>query len=108
VVRPPWDALRWIALVFAIVIFCPNSLELMRRFQPALDFPVASQEKESAPGTTIAASTSSKLQQLWTRALHLGKAGLPFDGVTAAVIGALFTLGAMAMSRATTFLYGAF
>jgi alginate O-acetyltransferase complex protein AlgI len=108
VVRPPWDALRWIALVFAIVNFCPNSLELMRRFQPALDFPVASQEKETAPDTTIAVSTSSKLQQFCTRALHLGKAGLPFDGVTAAVIGALFTLGAMAMSRATTFLYGAF
>ena len=95
VVRPPWDALRWLALVFGIVMFCPNSLELMRRFQPALDFPVGSEEKETA-------------QQIGMRALHLGKAGLPFDGVTAAVIGALFTLGAMAMSRATTFLYGAF
>ena len=91
VVRPPWDALRWIALVFAIVIFCPNSLELMRRFQPALDFPPASEEKEAVGS-----------------AMRIGKVGIAFDGVTAAVIGALFTLGAMAMSRATTFLYGAF
>jgi alginate O-acetyltransferase complex protein AlgI len=108
VVRPPWDALRWIALLLGIVMFCPNSLELMRRFQPALDFPVGSQERETAPETATTVVASSKLQQMWARALHLGKMGLPFDGLTAAMVGTLFTLGAMAMSRATTFLYGAF
>ena len=116
VVRPPWDALKWIALVFGIVMLLPNSLELMRRFHPALDFPVAPEEKDTAPAAARAGTMakeervgiSSKLQQLWARAMHLGKVGLPFDGVTAAVVGALFTLGAMAMSRATTFLYGAF
>jgi hypothetical protein len=90
------------------VMLCPNSLQLLRRFHPALDFPVGSQEKETAPDTATAAGTASKLQKLWAHAMHLGKVGLPFDGLTAAVFGALFTLGAMAMSRATTFLYGAF
>ena len=96
VMRPPWDALKWIALVSGIVMLCPNSLELMRRFHPALDFPTASEEKRTAPDT------------LWTRAMRLGRVGLPFDGVTAVVVGALFTLGAMAMGRASVFLYGAF
>ena len=77
-------------------MLCPNSLELMRRFHPALDFPTASEEKWTAPDT------------LWTRAMRLGRVGLPFDGVTAVVVGALFTLGAMAMGRASVFLYGAF
>ena len=108
-VRAPWDALKWIALLFGIVMFCPNSLELMRRFHPALDFPPASQEKGTTPDSTDeGVGASPKLQQLWTRAMHLGKVGLPFDGVTAVVVGALFTLGAMAMGRATVFLYGAF
>lgn len=108
VVRPPWDALRWIALLLGIVMLGPNSLELLRRFHPALDFPPASEEKETAPDTATAVGASSKLQQIRARALAVGKMGLPFDGLTAAVVGALFTLGAMAMSRATTFLYGAF
>jgi D-alanyl-lipoteichoic acid acyltransferase DltB (MBOAT superfamily) len=107
-VRSPWDALKWIALLFGMVMLCPNSLELMRRFQPALDFPIASQAPGTVPDTIPAAGPFSRLRQLWARAMDLGKLGLAFDGVTAAVVGALFTLGAMAMSRATTFLYGAF
>jgi alginate O-acetyltransferase complex protein AlgI len=113
VMTAPWDALKWIALLFCIVMFCPNSLELMRRFCPALDFPARSQEKPTAlepdiPKTEEGEGVFFRLQQRWARARHLGEVGIPFDGVTAVVVGTLFTLGAMAMSRATTFLYGAF
>jgi hypothetical protein len=119
VMWPPWGPLKWLVLLFGIVTLCPNSLELMRRFRPALDFPVASPQETPTTAAVVAPSAKaladekctgvhSRFQRALSRATHLGQAGLAFDGLTAVVVGVLFTLGAMAIGHATKFLYGAF
>jgi alginate O-acetyltransferase complex protein AlgI len=118
VVWAPWDSLRWIVLLLAVVTLGPNSLELLRRFQPSLDFPgprqptPAPHETKPEPARAhTAMSGIGKLrgvQQGWVVAKSLGQAGLTLNWLTATMVGVLFTLGAMAMSHSAQFLYGAF
>ena len=119
VVSEPWAPFEWIIPLFAVVLFCPNSLELMRRFEPALDFPVAtppaSEEPEAAGVQSAEVMANASVRRVlpsfvrvWALAENFVRVGLTFNRFTAAMIGALFTLGAMAIEHSTSFLYGAF
>lgn len=116
---PPLETHKWLFLALIIVMVCPNTLELMRRFHPAIDFPGPLQGNGQATsaleGTSVETPADRrsegailKLRQLWAITKSLRQTGLSFNRFTATMIGVLFTLGAMAISHSTQFLYGVF
>ena len=119
VLYSPWSALTSLIILFGVTTLCPNSLELMRRFQPALDFPEAAQQTMSAPtahvGSTLKTDVEARtdgtlhtFQRGWAMVKHIAQTGLSLNRLTATMIGLLFVLGAMAIGHTTQFLYGAF
>ena len=115
----PWEPFKWILPLFCVVLFCPNSLELMRRFEPALDFPVGNAQATEEPKSVEVHSTAALKKEAissafpsfgraWDIMKKLGRAGFAFNHLTAAIIGVLFTLGAMAIEHSTPFMYGVF
>lgn len=115
----PWEPFKWILPLFCVVFFCPNSLELMRRFEPALDFPGGNAQATEGPKSVEAQSTAAprkeaisgafpSFRRVWGIMKNLERAGLTFNHLTAAMIGVLFTLGTMAIEHSTPFMYGVF
>lgn len=115
----PWRPFEWILPLFFVVLFCPNSLELMRRFEPALEFPIVASRGGGEPnaiGVRMVAVPADRsvirafpnFFRIWEAAMDVGRVGLTFNNLTAAMIGVLFTLGTMAIEHSTSFLYGAF
>ena len=109
---------RWISVLFLAVTLLPNSLELLRRFQPALDFP---EELEKAPESQAAPSVAvqqpagsrkppaaAKLRAAWATVGELGHGGIPLSRLTATIAALLFVLGVMALNRGGAFLYWQF
>jgi alginate O-acetyltransferase complex protein AlgI len=107
----PWSILTllqpiapfvWISVLLLSVMLLPNSLELLRRYEPALDFP----EPGSAPGTTLEAG--AKLSEWRVKLARLRYRGIELNPLTAAVMAVISALGVMALSRGGAFLYGQF
>lgn len=115
----PWEPFKWIFALFCVVFFCPNSLELMRRFEPALDFPVKNTQSTDEPNSVESHPTAELTKQpvgrafpsfrrMWDNMKNAQQAGLTFNRLTAALVGVLFTLGTMAIVHSTPFMYGIF
>ena len=114
-----WDSLSpvlWLSVLFAGVILLPNSLELLRRFEPSLDFPEKGAAEVSNGDPTADNETGARrrfdlIQRVVWGILHLkdiGRVGVPLNGLTAVVSAALFVAGATAIGRGAEFLYGGF
>jgi alginate O-acetyltransferase complex protein AlgI len=86
IVPPP--ALEWILVLSLAVIMLPNSLEMLRGFHPAGDFPPAAQ---TSPAGSNAPSR-----------------GLGPSVPTAIAVALLFVVGVFAITRGNDFLYGQF
>jgi alginate O-acetyltransferase complex protein AlgI len=114
IVWEPWEPFKWILPLFCVVLFCPNSLELMRQFEPALNFPVAEALATEGPksiGTHPVAAHGGAFptfRRAWGIIGRLKRTGLTFNHLTAAMIGVLFTLGTMAIEHSIPFMYGVF
>ena len=116
----PWDGLAWLVLLLGVATLCPNSLELMRRFKPALDFPEAPQPTIPTPTPPVASAAKADaeariigaapptIQRSWAVMKKIARTGLSLDGLTATMIGLLFELDTMALGHCTGFLYGEF
>ncbi len=99
----PLTPLLWIGALFLAVQLLPNSLEILRRFQPALDFPAAS------AGTVQFASVSSgRLGSAWAASHRIARDGAMLSARTAIIAAILFVLGVLALNRGGAFLYGQF
>ena len=123
----PWDVivliqpispLIWIMVLFVSVTVLPNSLELLRRFQPALDFPeepseVTSPQREPADPPTpyngrTKSTTISKLHAAYSSIRDLRYEGVSLNPLTAALFGLLCFLAVAGLSRSDGFVYGQF
>jgi alginate O-acetyltransferase complex protein AlgI len=114
----PLAPLFWILPLLAAVLVLPNSLELLRRFSPAIDFPPNARDEmqpspdrqESAPRDTLLPrySPARRLYQLWSACRKIGELGFALNRPTAIVVSIMFVLGAMAVGRGGGFLYGGF
>jgi D-alanyl-lipoteichoic acid acyltransferase DltB (MBOAT superfamily) len=80
----------WIVALFLIVVLMPNSLELMRRFEPALYF-----EPAKRPAAAAAGARPAALAVAW-------------NARWAVLIAAFFVFGALGLSRPSEFLYWQF
>lgn len=114
-IKPFW----WIIVLFIAVAWLPNSLDLLRRFQPAVDFPGNNREaltlEESPvrksiprPGATTKTSVVESFRNAW---LVIGKSrskGISLSPLTAATIALLCVLGAMTLNRGDAFIYWKF
>jgi D-alanyl-lipoteichoic acid acyltransferase DltB (MBOAT superfamily) len=111
----PFAPFKWIVVLFLAVTLLPNSLELLRRFQPALDFPEDSAqgpERQVALSASVprfaganAPSAAAKLRTLW---VTIARDGIAVTRPMAWLAALLFVLGVMTLNRGGTFLYGAF
>jgi D-alanyl-lipoteichoic acid acyltransferase DltB (MBOAT superfamily) len=97
----PWF---WIGILLLIVTLLPNSLELLRKFQPAQDFPMdfgAISSKQTIHST-------SKVHTLFARFDQLTREGVSLNYLTALATALLCFLGILAINSGSTFLYGQF
>jgi hypothetical protein len=115
----PLTGVGWIIALFGAVTLLPNSLELLRRFQPALDFAVPTGTPVGQPPAPLVddarsgggeqrPASSWGMRRVWAVLERLGHADIPLSRLTATIMGLLFVLGVLAMSRAGGFLYGQF
>jgi D-alanyl-lipoteichoic acid acyltransferase DltB (MBOAT superfamily) len=104
-VPTPWSILElsmpihpflWIVTLLPIVTLMPNSLELLRRFQPALDFP----PEQAGDAEIDIAGRGSPAPLL--------RGGMEIAPRTALLAALLFGLGVMALSHGGGFIYGQF
>jgi alginate O-acetyltransferase complex protein AlgI len=108
----------WIVVLFLGVVLFPNSLELLRRFQPALDFPrdlgeasrseVALPMAVQQPRGAKAPSAAARLHATWVAVAQLGREGIPLSRLTGAIAALLSVLAIMAVNRGSKFIYGQF
>jgi len=108
-------ALIWIMTLLLVVAFCPNSLELLRRFHPAFDFPKEGAAAFLAPGGVAQQATpedTAKGTTKFRRARRLLGAldeirnrGVELSPTVAMLLAVLSVLGAMAVSGSGSFLY---
>lgn len=112
----PIQPLLWIVTLLPIVTLMPNSLQLLRRFQPALDFP---QQQPGDDEIEIAGrgspaplrrdeSMSWKLRSGWADLKRVAQEGMELAPRTALLAALLFGLGVMASSHGGGFIYGQF
>ena len=113
----PLGPATWILAVLFWVLLAPNSLELLRRFHPALDFPldvdkqVRSQTSEQIGKlrkTGRVTHLSTALFRMWFACRKVGIAGVSLNRRTAIAVSIMFVLGAMAIGNGSGFLYGGF
>lgn len=89
------SAFLWVAVLFVIATGMPNSLELLRRYEPALDF-----EPEEAT-----AAEQAPRRPIWMRLIPRH---IVLEGAGASLLAALFVAGVLALSRGAGFLYWQF
>jgi hypothetical protein len=126
-VNVSWDILKlwkpiapffWVLVLFLAVTLLPNSLELLRRFRPALDFPEELEEaldpQVSASGTVRQPTggkrlpAAAKLRVAWAAVGRLGHEGIYLSPLTATLVALLLVLGVIALNTGGAFLYGQF
>ncbi len=91
-------AIFWLIVLFVVSTRLPNSLELLQRYAPALDFPPDDTGQTQASG---AAEARRRLFSLFPREIALNGAG-------AAMLAALFIAGVLALGRGGGFIYWKF
>jgi alginate O-acetyltransferase complex protein AlgI len=104
------------AVLFIVVMLMPNSLEVLGRFQPALDFPGEVCESSRYPAADQAAilrpscRRSALVQILWLArsAWHSRYDGFNLNRITATILALSGLLGVMAIARSGMFIYGQF
>jgi D-alanyl-lipoteichoic acid acyltransferase DltB (MBOAT superfamily) len=111
----PLTTFYWLIALFIAVTLLPNSLELLRRFQPALDFPELEAEaprRPVVPAMMVQSSSGSwrtliarQLCAAWSAAARLRYEGVALNRFTAVVAALMCVLGIMALNRGGTFLY---
>jgi alginate O-acetyltransferase complex protein AlgI len=107
------EPFKWIIVLLLATTWLPNSLELLRRFQPALDFPQeqwevprqSTQQQASLEGAT---EVRGKLRAAAARIRQLCNEGIALSRVTAIVVAVLCVLGIMALGHGGAFLYWQF
>lgn len=113
----PVPAFWWFLALIPALNLLPNSLEILRRFHPACDFP---QPEDSTPGKhthqTLAPHyphgyelpRPEGLRFKWRQLMRVGKTGVGLSSVVATLIALLCALGIFAINRGERFLYGQF
>jgi alginate O-acetyltransferase complex protein AlgI len=115
----PSAAFFWIAALLFTVMYLPNSLELLRRFQPAFEFPgeaegaaLAARSEQSVivspPCGTPHASVTTKFRKKWADIRRIQLSGLDLSPFDATIIALMCALGSMALNQGSGFLYGGF
>jgi alginate O-acetyltransferase complex protein AlgI len=112
----PFAAFGWILMLLLAVILLPNSLEFLRRFQPALDFPPEADHaitpKVTRPVTQLygmaSPSATMKLRSMRAAVWLRCDRGISLTGLTAAIAALLGVLGLMALTSGGAFVYGQF
>lgn len=101
----PAEPIIWLLVLFVMVTCLPNSLELLRKFEPALSF-----DSESQPRVPPVPSQPAGvgLRGAWNALLRVGREGASLTRADAWVVGILYMLGLMALSAGGGFLYGQF
>lgn len=106
-----FEAFVWIAILLAFTLLMPNSLEILRRFEPALDF---SEQDANSP---IPAPAHSRLEGgRMSRAVYAvreiveryRRGGVRLTGFVTVLAALLWLLGVMAISGSNAFIYGQF
>ena len=106
----PFASLRWLTMLFLAATLLPNSLELLRQFSPALDFPgtgterVGRAEKEPVKSSWIH-QCGMRIREGWAQ---VGREGLTANWRTAWLLATIAALGLMALSHTAKFIYGRF
>ena len=115
VIWEPFEAFTWLVPLSLMVTLLPNSLELLRRFRPALDFPEGEPFIDDAPGKTRLLSGLQPKSRLHLYATALGHVcmrvageGLTGSRLTAWLLALLTVLGLMALNHTSKFIYGQF
>lgn len=107
----PFQAFVWIVILLALVLVLPNSLELLRRFEPALDFQeryAVASASDPPTARLNAGRLSTGLYSAWIILKRCRRDGVRLTWLTAAVAALLWVLGAMAISSSEAFIYGQF
>jgi D-alanyl-lipoteichoic acid acyltransferase DltB (MBOAT superfamily) len=112
--RPFWPFSWLIALLLAIVLL-PNSLEFLRRFDPALDFPEnepaqngRDEKQPLAYEATLQPLPFSFMTRLRTTWRRIGEEGISLTRFTALILAVLSAWGLLALSHAGKFIYEKF
>jgi alginate O-acetyltransferase complex protein AlgI len=88
-------ATTWILVLFVIIVAAPNSLQLLRNYQPALYFSEPSGAAPAPQSTAASRLTSRPITVRWTHAW-------------AGAVAAFFVFGALGLNRISEFLYWQF
>jgi hypothetical protein len=105
-----------VVTLFLVVTLLPNSLELLRKYAPALDF---ADEPEAAaahsgslatlgPDAGGRASAVAKLRAVWQALRSVPRRGVQLSGLTALIAALLYVLGVLALNASSAFVYGQF
>ena len=95
----PWV---WFAVLFGWVMLLPNSMQLLRTYGPAVDYPGEVSEIQYAPASSVASGGRWAKLQL---ALQGGRISISLNALTAAVAAALCLIGVLMLGRGETFIY---
>lgn len=100
------NAFAWIGLLLCVVLLIPNSLDLLRRFRPALEFSVQT-EFPADTGTVLNRSpdVTSEVRSSWETVRRALGEGVPLNWATATIAATAFILGLLAMDRNARFIY---
>lgn len=90
----------WIVAALLITTLLPNSLELLRRFRPALDFP---SERQRAPAAQT--PLAGRLHAAARKLVRLKHEGIDLGHLSATIVAGLFVLALIAIGRGGAFLY---
>jgi len=94
----PWI---WFAVLFFWVLGLPNSLEILRRYQPALDFPVGGKQGHLTQPSPVARGGLGKLRAVF----EVGRNGLALGPLMSSLAALLCLLGILMLNRGETFIY---
>jgi D-alanyl-lipoteichoic acid acyltransferase DltB (MBOAT superfamily) len=103
----------WVLGLLLIATLLPNSLEILRRFSPALDAPQDTKDPRSVGGGTSTGPRDLGAAHIggapWRSLRDLvGYRGLPLDRYAAVVVAALCVWGVASLGRAAPFFYAQF
>ena len=108
----------WIVTLLVSVMVLPNTLELLQRYQPAVDFPDALDAQSSASSGAVAGEHREVSERAriwpgwvghtWKAAGEIGRSGILLSRATATAAAFLFVLALTALNHGTRFLYWKF
>lgn len=102
--------LSWIGALFVVVVCMPNSLEIMQRFEPALNFSSRPTEEASSVNqlsvfNVPAEGAPKRLHAGPISDVLAGREGITLSNATAALVALVFVVAMVALSGSSAFLY---